>query len=59
MTNGEKIRSMTDEELAEFFSALKIECGLCIPWEICKKNIHFYTCSQIWERWLKSEVKND
>lgn len=59
MTNGEKIRSMTDEELAKFFCSLRIECGLCIPWEICKKNIQFYTCSQIWGIWLKSEAEDD
>ncbi len=57
MTNGERIRSMTDEELAEFFPTTGIECGNCLPYDFC--GIEDGCCEKAWERWLKSEVEND
>ena len=57
MTNGEKIRNMTDEELAEFFPTIGIECGMCLPCDFCGSGDD--CCEEAWERWLKSEVKND
>ena len=57
MTNGEKIRSMTDEELADFFPTIGLECGECLPYNLCGSGDD--CCEEAWERWLKSEVKND
>ena len=57
MTNGEKIRSMRDEELAEWLSPI-VECVRCYTWD---KDRHFdlrpcYTgekrCKQMWLDWL-------
>lgn len=61
MTNGDKIRAMTDEELAEFIDIYNIEdicktrCAVvnyqdCIGCENCKGNILL---------WLKQEVSED
>lgn len=59
MTNGDKIRSMTDEELVAFF-LLKIGGDeVCpvdnFPQDCCK----FIPCCECWKRWLKQEAEND
>lgn len=46
MTNGDKIRSMTDEELLEYLTH-------CCPPVKCEDAIMCYDC---WSRWLKQEV---
>ena len=59
MTNADRIRSMSDEELAEFIVGLNDHClagiGLC---DCSKENKH---CSEICEsktrKWLQSEVE--
>lgn len=57
MTNGERIRNMTDEEFAALISKFRLLCVHCPNQDFC--NNHDFTCSEIWERWLKSEAKND
>lgn len=53
MTNGDKIRAMTDEELAEFFCQISQCCGndascsMCPIYDGCAQNV---LCV---ERWLK------
>lgn len=50
-TNADRIRTMTDEELAEYFSALT-----CFPEankDICKGVAN---CELCWLEWLKQEV---
>lgn len=59
MTNGDKIRAMTDEELAEFFCQISQCCGndascsMCPIYDGCAQNV---MCV---ERWLKQEVRED
>lgn len=58
MTNAEKIRSMSDEELAEFLDIVEedgissqctnLSCDCC-----CEKT----ECSKCWKEWLQSEVE--
>ena len=56
MTNSDKIRSMTDEELAEFLASLMPQsCASCrlidpdfIPMFYCMAN-----CETAWIEWLK------
>lgn len=44
-TNGDRIRSMTDEELEEFF----LKAGLCIRYfEDCKCDRECYRCRMDW-----------
>ena len=58
MTNGERIRSMTDEELAEFLDKILSDCDYCPMWAICHETA-FSNCRKICAQWLKSEAKND
>lgn len=60
MTNGERIRSMTDEEWADKLVVLFV-CARCPIRKFCDENDSSptATCIRIWKRWLKSEVKND
>lgn len=51
MTNGDKIRAMTDEELVREFSD-----SICNIVENCEKDISCYDCKM---QWLKQEVKTD
>ena len=54
MTNGDKIRAMTDDELVEF-AMDKCEC----PTKECPKdNEHNWncTCRNCWASWLEEEA---
>lgn len=56
MTNGDKIRQMTDEELADFFCGI-FQC--CVNDKECEKCPIYDGCAQnvmCVERWLKQEV---
>lgn len=53
-TNADRIRTMTDEELAEFI-ATHIDCFNCPkPRNGCSENDE--TCTAAWLDWLKQEV---
>ena len=53
ITNADRIRSMTDEELADW---LGIYCnGNTKPGEICAKDIG--SCEECWLDWLRQEVE--
>lgn len=54
MTNGEKIRGMTDEELARFLS----ECADCATCQLVNpKNCRTEeTCTKAFVEWLKQPV---
>lgn len=56
-SNADKIRSMTDEELAEFFQNTTF-CDSCF---IFKNGCgtEEYSCEQRWLDWLKQEEKDD
>ena len=48
MTNGERIRAMTDEEMAQFFCrTIKVECWRCPAKDLC------YTDHNGFLDWLK------
>ena len=62
MKNGDAIRQMSDEELAEFV------CGGCMHHKepLCVQNCLMLakggdetTCKQCWLNWLKQEVESD
>ena len=48
-TNGDRIRAMTDEELAEVLADF-IVCQGCSPDDIC-------SCTNCWLKWLRSPVE--
>ena len=51
MTNADKIRAMTDEELAMI---LEPTC----PTRKCPDNFYSHDCYKCWIDWLKQEVNN-
>ena len=53
-TNADRIRAMTDEELAEFIIG-KSNCGACPNEEQCD-DWHIGSCKDAWLNWLKQEV---
>lgn len=60
MTNADKIRQMSDEELADFLTAIMDCCGsgacgtYCPMWNCCNDQP-----SDNVEDWLKQEVSDD
>lgn len=52
MTNEERIKSLSTEELARFIADIA-DCALCNNPIKCEGN-----CKAAWEQWLKSEAKN-
>lgn len=54
MTNGDRIRQMTDEELAEFFDKIS-DCQTCID-NPSKCHVE---CIDSRLKWLKQEVQNN
>lgn len=54
-TWGNKIRSMTDEELAEFFEKLEVVCDMCAFKVGCY--IVSDNCKSGLLKWLQSEVE--
>lgn len=49
-SNSDRIRAMTDEELAEFMNN---GCDVIAPSENCTKA--FYDCKYCWIEWLQAE----
>ena len=57
-TNADKIRSMTDEELAEMFAKL-VDCNECKLYKYNKCMASEDACLSQWLEWLKKESAND
>ena len=59
MTNADKIRSMTDEELAEYFYEADVDCSMCCVYE--NKNCHKMelSCKDGILEWLGNEVEEE
>ena len=54
MTNAERIRNMTDEELAREIN--KIDRRICDTVENCENDINCYACRL---KWMKQDVKKN
>lgn len=61
MTNEEKIKSMSTEELACLMDSISSDCQECPIHEFCDnlrptiRRLPF--CENVWKNWLKSEVE--
>lgn len=55
-SQGDKIRAMSDEELAEFLDGFDAVCGMCIYVGECSQ-ITEGKCREGFLQWLKSEAK--
>ena len=51
-TNADRIRAMTDEELAELLEQVRVSCGLAMGGRDCRPN-----CKDCWLDWLREEAK--
>lgn len=56
-TNADKIRTMSDKELAELFS--NDNCGYCRIHDFCFAKGCQANCEDIWLDWLKEEAKEE
>lgn len=60
MTNFEKIKNMSIEEIAHKLNSLISSCECCPIQKFCDKNMKPYVdCISMLEKWLKSEVKGN
>ena len=57
MTNADRIRSMSDEELAEFIRELNERCLAGAGMVDCSKNEDCIDCKGVVLEWLQSEVE--
>ena len=53
-TNADKIRAMTDEELAQLFA--DDNCGYCRIHDFCFAKGCQINCEDVWLDWLKQEA---
>lgn len=60
ITNADRIRAMTDEELAKGLAEI-FDCVACETMFDMKCRCHheFFSCWQAWLDWLKKEATND
>jgi len=56
-TNADRIRSMSDEELARLFA--DGNCGYCRIHDFCFAKGCQIDCEDVWLDWLKQEVSTD
>ena len=52
-TNADRIRAMTDEELAEWVSSRKETCPPIKEWKCSRES-----CHECWLAWLKQDANN-
>lgn len=57
MTNLEKIRAMSADELVEFLMCLYDACSYCPARRECRKFGRKHSCNYTIKYWLESEVK--
>lgn len=55
ITNADRIRYMTDEELARLFA--DGNCGYCRIHDFCFSKGCAINCEEVWLDWLRNEVK--
>lgn len=56
MTNGDKIRQMSNEELAKYLSSTDVNACMKDR-DYCKEEI--WRCDECWLEWLNSEVESE
>lgn len=56
MTNYEKIKAMSVEEMADYFNCLSCYCSCC---PVCGCDMTLESCQKRIEKWLESEVEEN
>ncbi len=59
MTNFEKIKNMSIEEIADKLDGLVSSCECCPIEVFCRKNKKIIACKTVWKNWLKREAENN
>lgn len=62
MTNEERIKSLSAEDLAEWLFVVIDDCTKCPIRDYCDKarpQMSVVNCRSVWRKWLKSEVQNN
>lgn len=59
ITNADRIRAMTDEELAVWIAETSCCSDWCILRDACDKKQEHECCINVWLDWLREEVKRD
>ena len=60
MTNGDRIRAMTDEELAKLFTQTVVDgCPPDMDWTCKKDEEGWDACDSCWLKWLKQPAEVD
>ena len=57
MTNGERLRQMTDEELGKWIS-LRVNCVFCDLDKECIERCEDKECFHVYADWLKQESED-
>lgn len=55
MTNADKIRQMTDKELAEMYNELIQDCEYCPLYKSCIDE-QYISCPDMYLKWLRQEA---
>ena len=58
MTNFEKIKSMTIDEISEFLSNV-VYCEMCPVSDFCDVDTTYQECPEKFKQWLLNEAEND
>ena len=56
ITNADRIRNMTDEELVEWICKIDVDCDRCLIASKRYKACRVGNCEKAWLEWLKQEV---
>lgn len=56
-TNADSIRTMTDEELADWISNQGVDCAYCRIESLCYEECKCADCDKAWLKWLKQEAE--
>ena len=56
ITNADRIRAMTDEELADWISNQGVDCAYCRIESLCYEECKCADCDKAWLKWLKQEA---
>ena len=59
MTNADRIRSMTDEELLDFIYQYEVIGNHCPPISVCAMYTEGIMCNRCWLNWLREEVNEN
>ena len=58
LTNGDRLRAMSNEELAEIITKGN-DCNYCLVHDFCEKTFYRLSCKDAWLAWLNSPAESE